>query len=94
MPLPRYAAKRDRNESEIVRALKDIPGLSVVQLSAKSVPDLLIGHQGANYLFEVKNKKGLNKLQEGQSEFIENWQGQVAVVYSLEDILDILGITH
>lgn len=93
MPIPKYRAKRDYNESDIVRALKDIPGLSVVSLSAKNVPDLLIGYLGANYLFEVKNKKGLNKLQEGQSEFIDNWNGQVAVARTLEEILDILGIS-
>lgn len=94
MPLPKYAARRDKNETDIVRALRDIPGLSVVPLSAKDVPDLLIGYQGINYLVELKNKKGLNKLREGQADFLENWKGQVAVAHSLEDILDILGITH
>lgn len=94
MPLPKYRHRRDKNESGIVKALRDIPGLSVVVLSAKDVPDLLIGYQGNNFLVEVKNKQGLNRLQEGQSEFLENWKGQVAVAHSLEDILDILGITH
>lgn len=94
MPLPKYAARRDKNETDIVKALRDVPGLSVVPLSAKDVPDLLIGYQDKNFLIELKNKKGLNKLQEGQAEFLENWKGQVAVAHSLEDILDILGITH
>lgn len=94
MPLPKYRAKRDKNETDIVRALRDIPGLSVVVISAKDVPDLLIGYQGINYLIEVKNKKGLNRLQEGQAEFLENWKGQVVVAHCLEDILDVLGITH
>lgn len=93
MPIPKYRAKRDRNESEMLKALKTIPGLSVVALSAKDVPDLLIGYLGANFLVEVKNKKGRNRLQKGQSEFIASWNGQAAVVHTLEEILAILGIS-
>ncbi len=88
----KYGAKRDKNESDIVKALRMIPGVSVVLLSAKDIPDLLIGFREVNYLIEIKNKKGLNKVLEGQAAFRENWNGQTAVAHTLEDILGILGI--
>jgi hypothetical protein len=93
MPYRKYGAKRDGNESDIVKALRMIPGLSVVLINAKDVPDLLVGYLGDNYLFELKNKKGLNKVSEGQETFIDNWKGQTAVVHTLGDILQVLGIT-
>lgn len=40
MSLNRYAAKRDENEGEIVKALRTIR--HVTQLSGKGVPDLLV----------------------------------------------------
>ena len=52
----RRAARIDRNQPEIVEALRKL-GASVQPLHTvhDSVPDLLIGYQGRNFLLEVKD---------------------------------------
>ena len=57
MSLHRHAAKRDKNESEIIDALKAV-GAQVYPLSAKGVPDLLVAYRNQTYLLETKSKGG------------------------------------
>ena len=94
MSLKRYAAKRDKNEREIIDALM-AAGCTVQQLSLKGVPDLLVGYTdpdtGAptNALMEVKAPGG--KLTPDEHEWLEWWQGQVFVVYSITEALEAIG---
>ncbi len=52
----RTAAKVDRNQSEVVAALRKL-GASVQSLASigKGCPDLLVGYHGILYLMEVKD---------------------------------------
>ena len=52
----RRAAKVDANQTEIVKALRQV-GASVQSLAAtgKGCPDLLVGIRGLNFLIEVKD---------------------------------------
>ena len=94
MSIHRYAAKRDGNELEIIQGLR-AAGCSVQQLSVKGAPDLLVGifdpETGAptNFLMEVKDKRG--KLTPDEREWIDAWQGQVCVVYTVEEALEVIG---
>ena len=88
MSLRRTAARRDSNEPEIVQAYI-AAGCTVVRLSAKGCPDLLVGLHGVNYLIEVKEDKG--KLTYDQIEFHETWGGQVAIVRTIEEALEVIG---
>lgn len=94
MGIRRQAAKRDANELEIIQALRAV-GATVQQLSAKGVPDLLVGISDpdtgtpTNYLMEIKNGKG--KLTKDEELWIDAWQGQVFVVYSVEQAMEIIG---
>ena len=95
MSLRRYAAKRDKVEAEVISALL-LAGCTVEQLSKKGVPDLLVGFNDpfnnglpTNILMEVKSDGG--KLTPDQQEWISNWQGQVYVVYSIEEALQAVG---
>lgn len=83
------ARKRDSNEPEIVRALKQI-GVTVHKLSAPGLPDLLTWHprEGVR-LIEVKAPKGT--LTEAQ---IDTFEGMpVCVVRSVADALILFGVT-
>lgn len=90
----RQVAKRDANEAEIIQALL-AAGASVQQLSAKGVPDLLVGYTDpdtgmpTNALMEVK--AGRNTLTPDQVAWIEGWNGQVYVVHSVEEALEAIG---
>lgn len=87
----RYAAKRDSNEKQIIEALEGV-GASVTQISAKGVPDLLVGYQGATYLMETKNKYG--KLTPDQVAFMDTWRGSpVLIVKTVKQALEALGVT-
>ena len=83
--IPRHAAKRDANEAEIIAAL-ELCGASVVRLSQKGVPDLLIGYRGRTFLAEVKSASG--KLTDDQIKFREGWDGDsIAVLRNTDDVL-------
>jgi hypothetical protein len=88
-----YAARRDANEGEIIKALEGI-GASVVQLSKKGCGDLLIGYHDRdgypmNFLIEVKTAKG--ELTPDEIEFRDNWQGQYAVCRTVDEALQAIG---
>jgi len=90
----RFRAKVDRNQSEIVQALRDI-GCSVQSLAAlgKGVPDLLVGRRGRNWLMEVKDGKSSpskRKLTEDEESWHAHWQGNVTTVSSIEEAIQVV----
>lgn len=91
--MPKYAAKVDRNQSEIVEALK-AGGCDVVFIG-KPV-DLLIGVRGQNLLLEVKVPKAKGerggKLTPEQEVFFKEWRGQNAIVRTPEEALRAVGL--
>lgn len=67
----RYAARVDKNQSEIVNALRAAGAyVWVIGLPV----DILVGYNNHTYLVEIKDgpKKRLTKLQQ---DFFENWTG-------------------
>lgn len=85
MSLAKYANKRDENEPEIIEALIRA-GATVCPLDKPC--DLIVGYQGKNKLFELKVRGG--KLTPQQLEFQKVWEGQYAVIWSIEDALSEL----
>ncbi|MDQ7262239.1 hypothetical protein NM680_10580 [Paracoccus sp. PS-1] len=92
----RRAAKADRNQSEIVAALRAV-GASVQPLHAvgQGCPDLLVGFRGQCFAIEVKD--GLlppsdRKLTPAQIKWHRDWRGHVAVVLTAEDALRVIGV--
>jgi hypothetical protein len=91
----RRAAKVDRNQSEIVQALRAV-GATVQPLHAvgQGCPDLLVGYRGKNWLLEVKDWQASNtdrQLNERQSEWHGGWKGQVAKVETVGAALAVIG---
>lgn len=103
--MPRYAAKIDENQPGIVDGLKHI-GCSVEHLAklGKGAPDLLVGYNGFNFLFEIANpetRHGRSKrpgskdryhraTNDAQKEWYLSWRGRVDVVETLEQALHIV----
>lgn len=93
----RRAAKVDRNQAEIVAALRKV-GCSVLSLSAigNGCPDLLVSYRqrssksNRTLLMEIKRQKG--KLNEQQEDFRSKWIGELCVVRSVDEALLVLGI--
>lgn len=80
-------AKRvDNNHSEIIEQAKKL-GMSVQSLHTigKDCPDVLLGYAGINILCEIKS--GKNDLSDGQQKYHDEWQGQIATVRSIDDVV-------
>ena len=91
----RRAAKVDRNQSEIVDALRMV-GATVQPLHAvgKGCPDLVCGFRGVNYLIECKDgEKSPSRriLTPDQVDFHSTWRGQIAIAETVKDALQIIG---
>lgn len=90
----RRAAKVDRNQSAIIRALRDA-GASVqpLYMVGQGCPDLLIGKNGKNFVMEIKNPeqtKRDQRLTEDEFNWHSSWRGQVQIVTSVEEALHVL----
>ncbi len=88
--MPRWAAKVDRNQVEIVSVLRQA-GASVLVLSrvGQGCADLGIGFRGFTYFLEVKTDKG--KLTPAEQEFMDTWRGHYAIVRTPDDALRAIG---
>ena len=87
---PRYAASVDLNQQEIIDALKAI-GCDVLAIGMPV--DLLVGRTGANgvhnYLLEIK-RPGQKPRTDTQKTFLANWRGQVRVVETAEEAIELV----
>ena len=90
------AAKVDRNQAEIVGALRAV-GASVQHLHAvgQGCPDLLVGFRGRCFAIEVKDgllPPSARKLTPAQEKWHGAWRGHVAVVTSAEEATAAIGV--
>jgi hypothetical protein len=84
----------DQNHKSIVDSLRSI-GATVQSLAAigKGAPDILCGHRGRNYLFEVKNPgmpPSKRKLTIAEQDWHERWNGSVHTIENFSEALEIL----
>lgn len=90
----RRAAKIDRNQPEIVKALRDA-GASVQSLApmGKGVPDLLVGFHGRNFVMEIKDplrKPSEQQLTDDEKAWHFTWRGEVHIVKTVEDAFRVM----
>lgn len=95
--MPRYKAKTDANHAEIAQALRQA-GCSVRDMSAvgQGFPDLLVALKGRTVALEIKDgdkPPSGRKLTPQQKAFFNTWQGETAVVESVDEALGVMGIT-
>ena len=87
-----HNARVDANQKDIVKALRDVPGVSVVSIGKPL--DLLVGYHGRTFLIEIKNPDGKDRRGpswEAQREFMNEWHGQSAVCDSVSQVLAVIG---
>ena len=90
----RQVARIDKNQPAIVQALRGM-GAEVLHTHTlgKGAPDIIVGHHGVNYLFEIKDPaqpKSKRHLTDDEQEFHARWRGTVYVIESFEDAQKIL----
>ena len=96
--VPKFAAKVDANQPGIVAGLR-AAGCTVAPAHAvgRGFPDLVVGYRGCTYLLEVKDgdkPPSARKLTPAQVDWHAAWRGHVAVVCTLDEALDAIGIVH
>lgn len=90
----RRAAKVDDNQGEIVRAFRQL-GCTVAITSqvGGGFPDLVVGVLGENLLVEIKDGSkppSARKLTPDQVEFHRDWRGQVCIIETEQDVIDLV----
>lgn len=90
------AAKIDRNQPEIVSALR-AAGCSVLILSmvGKGCPDIAVGRGGNNYFLELKDWQkppSKKQLTADEQQFFDEWRGHVEKVETIEEALAAVGL--
>ena len=90
----RKKARVDANQKEIVSQLRKI-GISVLHTHqlGSGAPDLVLGHNGLNYLIELKDSaksKSQQRLTEDEEKFMQSWRGNYSVCNTLEQILNVI----
>ncbi len=84
--MPRYAARSDKNQQEIIDALRGVgASVSSIHRAGHGVPDLLVGYRGVTYLMEVKH--GNSKLTADERKWHDEWRGQVAIVRNVREAI-------
>ena len=94
--MPRRAARTDANQQEVVAALRQA-GASVTptHMVGGGFPDCVVGYRGVTYTLEIKdgNKPpSARKLTPDEERWHEEWRGQVAIVNSPQEALEVLGV--
>jgi hypothetical protein len=92
----RIAAKVDRNQAEVVKWLRLVPGVSV----EVGYNDILVGYKGRTYWYEIKdpscaNKKGevfQSSKKKSQIKLEEHFAGHYKMVTTANEILKDIGI--
>jgi hypothetical protein len=94
----RQAARVDSTQSEVVKQLRSIPGVTV----SIGHDDFLIGRNGLTYWVEWKAPCAVKKsgelrstaLKPSQKKLLNEWEGHYLVAWSLEQILQEIGVIH
>lgn len=88
----RRAAKVDANQSSIVEALRK-SGWTVLMVSQlKNCCDVIASKNGRTVAIEIKDGSkppSARKLTDGELKFRDEWQGEYALIESIEDVLSL-----
>ena len=95
----RRAARRDIAEAPIIKALVAV-GCSVVQLSDRGIPDLLVAYPVRSDLETINRydtvllevKTGNAKLTDNELAFMMSWKGQFIICRTPDEALTLLGL--
>ena len=95
----RHAAKVDDNQKSIIKALRDIPGVTVMP----NHHDILAGYRGKTYWYEIKSNLAVSKKtgkvldsqkKKSQIKLESEWTGHYRIVSTLDEILVDMMLRH
>lgn len=94
----RRAARTDRNQAEIVQALRQVGAtVTPTHTVGGGFPDVVCGYRGLTYALEIKDgtkPPSAQKLTAEEERWHDEWRGQKAVVRSVKEALEAIGVTQ
>ena len=92
----RTSHRCDANQTAIVEALRKAGcSVAITSSSGDGFPDIVAGKNGVNWLIEIKdgNKPpSQQRLTDGQARFHDDWEGQICVINSVDDALELISL--
>jgi len=90
----RIRARTDKNQANIVKEARKL-GASVAITSqlGKGFPDIVIGHQGKNYLIEIKDGESpssAQRLTPDEAHWHAAWRGSVHIIKDPSELKGLL----
>lgn len=88
----RRAAKVDANQPEIVSAFRSAGWYVLIISQLKNCCDIIVSKNGRTVAVEIKDgskPKSAQKLTEGELKFKSDWQGEYALITSVQDITEL-----
>lgn len=88
----RRAAKADANQSEIVKAFRNLGWYVLIVSQLKNCCDIFVSKDGRTIAVEIKDGSkapSQRKLSEGEQKFKDEWKGEWMLVESVEDVLEL-----
>ena len=85
----RRAAKVDSNQSEIVKTFRKLGWYVLIISQLKKCCDIIVSKGGRTIAVEIKDGEkspSQRALTEGEVKFREEWQGEYALIESIEDV--------
>lgn len=88
----RRAARTDDNQSDIVKSFRGLGWYVLIISQLKNCCDIIVCKNGRTIAVEIKDGAktiSKRKLTEGEQKFREDWQGEYALIESVDDVIDI-----
>ena len=84
----------DNNQKKIVEKFRQLgASVQILSMIGKGCPDILVGLNGKNYLFEIKNPDqpiSQQVLTEHEIRFFANWNGHVEIIKTEEEVTNFV----
>ena len=88
----RRAARIDDNQNEVVECFRSLGWSVLIVSQLKKCCDIFVSKHGRTIAVEIKDGSkppSKRKLTEGEQEFKDNWQGEYAIVESIDDVVKL-----
>ena len=85
----RRAARVDDNQSEIVKAFRDLGWYVLIISQLKNCCDIIVSKNGRTVAVEIKDGSkppSQQKLSKGELKFKDEWQGEYALITCINDV--------
>jgi len=88
----RRAARTDDNQAEIVALFRKLGWYVLIVSQLKNCCDIIVSKNGRTVAIEIKDGSKVpsaRKLSVGEEKFKNEWQGEYALVISIDDVIDL-----